>query len=279
MATFDLTRRCPLRCRHCYFFRGPLPPDDDLDDATFLAGLEDTVRRHGIRSAFWVGGEPLLRAELLRKAVRSVPRNAVATSGVVPIPADLEAGLLVSVDGPEELHDGLRGSGAFQRTRRNLEALRARTFFLSVTFTSSNLAATEHLPALREELGAAGILVGFHVGPPGDPLRVAPEQRERAVDRLQRLPPGTVVNSELALEMLRPSCAEVVAHRCIYRHRAIAFDVQLRPKTPCTFGPAASCDACGCGIVAAQAALTLGDEDSRTMLETLFPLRADAGAR
>jgi hypothetical protein len=133
------------------------------------------------------------------------------------------------------------------------------------------------LPALVESSRAAGAVVGFHVGLPGDSLRIDGPARDRAVDRLLELSathPGSVLNPPASLELFRPGRSSGLAAQCIYRDRAIAFDTRLRRKRPCTFGRQASCDACGCPVVAAQGARDLGDRHSDAFLRSLFPRAA-----
>lgn len=272
IATFDLTGACPLACKHCYFFAAGAPPPD-LDDRAFLEKLSALQKSRQFKSALWVGGEPLLRPSLLREAMRLFPRNAIITSGAVPIPGNLGAGLLVSLEGPKEVHDALRGQGAFETALGHLARLPAGSFGLVTTLTRSSVTAIEALPALVKEARALGVLVGFYVGGEGDANRVDGESREHAVDRLLRLcrtHPGTLLNTPASLELFRPGKVASIAQSCIYVERAVAFDVRLEPKPPCTYGPAASCDSCGCPVVAAQAASFAGDSDSLSLLHALF---------
>ncbi len=54
------------------------------------------------------------------EGVRLFPRNTITTNGTVPLvdfgPA---AHYVVSLDGPEDLNDELRGAGTFRRVLRN----------------------------------------------------------------------------------------------------------------------------------------------------------------
>ena len=274
IATFDITARCPLRCAHCYFFAAPAP-GPDLPEASYLERLRLVRDTYGIRSAFWVGGEPLLRLPLLRRAMSLFPRNAVATSGTLSIPTDLGAGLLVSLDGPKPLHDALRGQGTFDRVLRHVAVLPRRSFALSAVLTARTLEALEALPELVAETGALGVLVGFHVGPPGDPLRLDGALRDEALARLRQViaeHPGVVLNPVASLEFFRARAA-VVDPPCIYRDRAVAFDTQLTPKQPCTFGPRADCTSCGCPVMALHASRGADAGASDELLRALFPRR------
>jgi organic radical activating enzyme len=273
---FDLTSKCPLRCAHCYFFTNVSEIPSDLDEAVFLQRLEETRDEYGIRSAFWIGGEPLLKPDLLRRAMALFPRNAVATSGALPIPSDLGAGLLVSVEGPREIHDALRGTGAFDVAMRHITSIPEKSFALATTLTSLSVDHIDSFPELVASTRALGILVGFHVGQPGDPALIDEERRDRAVDQLLELHdnhPGVLLHSKRAIEMFR-SINSGELSKCIYRDVATAFDVHFEVKRPCTFAENASCDACGCPVVALHAAWRAGDKDSEGLLYALFPKRA-----
>ncbi len=279
---FDLTGKCPLRCRHCYFYTdvSPIPPD--LEDEEFLFKLKQARDAYGIRSAFWIGGEPLLRLDLLREAMALFPRNAIATAGVLPIPADLGAGLLVSIDGPREVHDALRGEGAFDLAMRNIAELPPQSFALATTLTAQSVEYISSFPDLVASTRTLGILVGFHVGRPGDPSRIDDRRRDRAVDELLQLHhdhPGVLLHSRDALELFRSCYNEEIAKTCIYKDKAISFDVNFKIKEPCTFAENASCDACGCPVVIAHAAWNGGDEASMGLLQALFPGREPSVAQ
>jgi hypothetical protein len=99
--------------------------------------------------------------------------------------------------------------------------------------------------------------------------------RDRALDRLHeiRARHGILIATQASLELMRSARRGEIARRCIYRAEAVAFDAQLARKSPCTFGAAADCNACGCSIVALQIAWRSGDVESKRLLSTLFPRR------
>jgi len=270
-ATFDVSAACPLRCAHCYYYAQPAPASA-LSTETYLARLERLRDGHRLTTALWLGGEPLARPELLVRAARLFSRNAVVTSGLLPVPDELEAGLLVSIDGLEPEHDRLRGRGAFRRTVSALERLRPRPFALQVTLTALTLSAIDSLPQLVAETHAAGALVGFYTGAASSPLSLSPAMRARAVERLLALKaraPGVVLSSAASLEVLKARSGIHAA--CPYRDSDLAFDVRLERKSPCTYGAAADCASCGCALLALRAASEGGDRASRDLLLALFP--------
>ncbi len=63
--TAELTRRCPLNCRHCYLpeTRGRAKPGTELNTAQWKNILDQLARAGGLYLVF-TGGEPLLRTDL-----------------------------------------------------------------------------------------------------------------------------------------------------------------------------------------------------------------------
>lgn len=274
---FDLTNQCPLRCRHCYYYTGVSQIADELGETEFLEGLERRRSEYGIRSAFWIGGEPMLKPDLLRRAMRLFRRNAVATSGALPIPTDLDAGILISIEGDKQTHDALRGEGTFDSAMKNVRRLPAKSFAIATTLTSASVECIDTLPDLVMSTKAMGILIGFHVGRRDDPSHLDARRRDAAVDQLLELHetyPGVLLHTREAIELFRSCHGRDVMKRCIYRDRAVAFDVRLEVKRPCTFAENAECDACGCPVVIAHASWQKDDVASGALLHALFPKRS-----
>ena len=71
-AMVNITNRCTLRCKHCFVYRDGNPNDqkEEMDTPTMLENLAGLKRRHGIRAMLWMGGEPLLRPDVLQDGVK-----------------------------------------------------------------------------------------------------------------------------------------------------------------------------------------------------------------
>ncbi|MBK7584781.1 MAG: radical SAM protein [Myxococcales bacterium] len=142
-----ITHRCNSRCPFCDRHSGPegLPTETALDIIDQLAEL-------GCRRVHFTGGEPLMRKdleELLRHVRRRRMTSSVNTNGALlmerPGVVDASDSFLVSIDGPEAIHDRYRGAGSHARLLGGLAALvRAnKPRVLSVTLFRDNL---EQLP-------------------------------------------------------------------------------------------------------------------------------------
>ncbi|UCE03037.1 MAG: radical SAM protein, partial [Candidatus Latescibacterota bacterium] len=108
--SIDITSRCNLRCRHCYYYAGPeeeLPHELNADQ--WVERLEQ-IRRETPRSKFpffnctWVGGDPLLRKDVIERCMSFFRYNTIVTNGTIPLPDWPEVNWYVSIDGDEEMH-------------------------------------------------------------------------------------------------------------------------------------------------------------------------------
>lgn len=117
-----VTRACNLRCTYCYFSAGKAM-EDELSTDELIRVLKD-VNRLNPRRVVFTGGEPLLRGDVTTlaeafKETGSGARLCLSTNGTLVDEVnarhlvELFEEVRVSVDGFEEVNDGLRGAGAY----------------------------------------------------------------------------------------------------------------------------------------------------------------------
>ncbi|MHA2182261.1 MAG: radical SAM protein, partial [Promethearchaeota archaeon] len=125
-ALVNITNRCNLKCKHCFVFRegNPNTPKKEMTTDVMIEEIKNYQRRYGIVRMLWMGGEPLLRKEVLKEGVKLFPQNVIATNGTLPL-INLGPSIkwTISIDGPEELNDEIRGTGVFKRIINNLNNL------------------------------------------------------------------------------------------------------------------------------------------------------------
>jgi MoaA/NifB/PqqE/SkfB family radical SAM enzyme len=239
--SIDITDRCPLSCAGCYMRW--YDRNDDLP----LERWEEIIRRFPPSERMfcaWTGGEPLLRADDIRALSRHFAWNWVATNGTVPIPDLPRTTVFVSVDGPEEIHDSLRGGW-----RETVKHVRPE-HYVACTVRRENSA-----PEVLRELAhfwrgkARGVVFGFLTPRKGlGAGTLGPEERERVVGTLRELGrqfggfilgmPGQVTDSA------RTSWGDT----CPAEATLVTFGAGGCRKTPCTLGNDVDCTRCGCAV-------------------------------
>ena len=145
VVVWNTTRRCNLRCVHCYSESRDREYEGEMGTAeakSFIDGCAD----FGVPVLLFSGGEPLMRAdlfELIAHARLKGIRAVISTNGVLITPevaAKLrDAGLSyvgVSIDGLQARHDRFRGvSGAFDAAIAGIRASRNAGVKVGLRFT------------------------------------------------------------------------------------------------------------------------------------------------
>lgn len=158
------TRRCNLRCLHCY--SSSSPDERNMLGVALLADAVNDAASAGYNWASISGGEPLMYTHLstLLRHVRSCGmQTAIATNGMLLDARRLDAIgeftdlIAISVDGVPESHNTIRGSArAFELMASRLETLRARrlNFGFIFTLTQHNLHELQWVVQFALEQGA-----------------------------------------------------------------------------------------------------------------------------
>jgi len=144
----ELTRQCNQRCKYCAF-SGRYPGDRthspvQMPESIALQAVDFFMEKainhpDKIPAITFYGGEPLLNFKLLERVIQYVKRKAkgreysfsLTTNGtllnerIIQFFADNNIPILISLDGPQEMHDRYRvfpdGSGTFAGLTRNLK--------------------------------------------------------------------------------------------------------------------------------------------------------------
>ncbi len=145
VVVWNVTRRCNLRCVHCYSHSEDRTYSGELSFAEGKALIDD-LAEFGSPVILFSGGEPLIRRDILdliRYAVERGRRAVVSTNGTLitrPIAEKLkEIGLSyvgISLDGLKEVHDAFRGfSGTFDRVMAAIAHCQAVGLKVGLRFT------------------------------------------------------------------------------------------------------------------------------------------------
>jgi MoaA/NifB/PqqE/SkfB family radical SAM enzyme len=169
----ELTYRCNLKCPYCYeLFR---PSDKNVTSKTKElkpAEIQSVVEQLPRFTLVTVnGGEIFTRSDLreILSIILAKHRCHLYTNGTC-ITSEMASDLVdmgvtsmgISVDGPEEVHDSIRGRGSFRRTiesirlLRDLKTRRGKKFpllNLKTTITDKNVCNISDMVRFAEELG------------------------------------------------------------------------------------------------------------------------------
>lgn len=130
---YDITNRCNLRCKGCYFFEGERSSrfNDDRTLDEFDAFFASEVKR-GVTMPHFAGAEPAKVPERLALAAKYWNRGVIYTNGTLPIAPDLPFMLHISLWGAEETDARLRGKHAFRSALDNFSRDARAVFIFTI---------------------------------------------------------------------------------------------------------------------------------------------------
>ena len=281
-AVINITNRCTLRCKHCFVFRdsNPNDPRDEMDSPTMLEKIAERKARYGFDMVLWMGGEPMLRPDVLREATKMLSRNTVTTNGTIDLIELPKCTYVVSVDGPPELNDRIRGKGSFEKVMKTLSRVPEEfgpTVMCQCVVTKMNEHSLEELVELIRPTRAEGMTFSFYVPTANDESEMtwgSLERRDKAVREVMRLKEkyqGFIWNNSRALELTLSQNARRVTDDCPSKKFLLPMylegDEFVAPF--CCYGNDVDCDLCGAWVIFSIAA---------KFEQGVYPRKASAGA-
>jgi MoaA/NifB/PqqE/SkfB family radical SAM enzyme len=261
-AIINITNKCTLKCKHCFVYREGNPADrhDEMDTPTMLAKIDELRRRHDIRVMLWMGGEPLLRPDVLREGTRHFERNHVTTNGTLDL-IDLPRCIyIVSVDGPPYINDAVRGKRSFEKVMKTLSRVPADfepTVMAQCVVTRKNQDRLEELVELLLPTRFEGLNFSFYVPCARDESDLtwgSLDRRDAAVREVIRLKsqyPDFVWANRRGLDLMLSENAKAVTDNCPSRELILPLYLQGEDFVVpyCCYGNDVDCDLCGAWVV------------------------------
>ncbi len=150
---FNCTKRCNLKCVHCYSQSTGKPGENELSTSEAKDFIAD-IAAFGSPVILFSGGEPLTRPDLLELidyAVEKGLRAVISTNGTLieeAMAQELKKVKLsyvgVSLDGMEEVNDAFRGvKGAFRDALEGIRNCREAGIKVGLRFTINKRNASE----------------------------------------------------------------------------------------------------------------------------------------
>ena len=145
VVVWNVTRRCNLKCVHCYAHAKDIPFDNELTTDQGKALIDD-LSAYGSPVMLFSGGEPLVRKDLPQLAAYAVEkgmRAVISTNGTLITPQMArtlkEIGLSyvgISLDGMKEINDRFRGvKGAFRSALEGIKNTQDAGIKVGLRFT------------------------------------------------------------------------------------------------------------------------------------------------
>ncbi|WP_319780417.1 12,18-didecarboxysiroheme deacetylase [Maridesulfovibrio sp.] len=153
VVVWNMTRRCNLKCVHCY--AQAVDPDGKDEISTSKAKeIIDDLAAFGAPVMLFSGGEPLVRKDLVELASYATGkgmRAVISTNGTLITKEKArelkDVGLSyvgISLDGTEETHDKFRGvSGSYKKALEGVENCKAEGLKVGLRFTINKRNWTE----------------------------------------------------------------------------------------------------------------------------------------
>jgi MoaA/NifB/PqqE/SkfB family radical SAM enzyme len=119
---YDVTNRCNLRCKGCFFFSSGEHKVPEETDIHKWERFIDKERERGVNLAILIGGEPTLCLDRVEAFNNRLP-TFCATNGIIRVPRDRFPHMMVGISlwGDEEDERVLRGKDTFSISRKNYE--------------------------------------------------------------------------------------------------------------------------------------------------------------
>jgi len=204
---------CNLRCKHCGIVQqAEAAEKSKMTYDEIIAEMEYRFKS-GARIAYFEGGEPTIwkdgdkdLGDLIKKSREigyyNVGYTTNGTTGKIFTESDV---ISVSLDGPREIHDEVRGEGVFDKLMESLDKLEFDgSVFANMVIQKDNLAHIEETAkVVRDSKRIDGIIFNFITPPPYE-IAVSPEDKIKAVETIRRLKEEgyPILNSKKGLELL-----------------------------------------------------------------------------
>jgi MoaA/NifB/PqqE/SkfB family radical SAM enzyme len=150
---YDVTNRCNLRCKGCFFFSSDehTAADEQHDIKKWETFIDKEMAR-GVNLAILIGGEPTLCLDRLEAFYKRLP-SFCATNGLIKVPRDRFPDMMVGISlwGDEEDEKVLRGKDTFSISSENY-AGDPYTYYL-YTITPKQLGKTEKIIKKIQNVG------------------------------------------------------------------------------------------------------------------------------
>jgi MoaA/NifB/PqqE/SkfB family radical SAM enzyme len=262
----DIINVCNLHCTHCYWWLNR-KENEELTVEQWKKIIDEKFKKNHIFIVTLVGGEPTMRMDVIKLFVKEFPKRAcVVSNGTFPLEKIKNLYFYwISIDGTQQVHDSIRGKGAYEKTKKNIMDYIEKNgekawkdIWISMTINSQNY---KTIKDVIEEWRPIVNKIGFQFHTPftkGDPLWLPfGPQRTEVVDNIISMRekyPDYIINPKKQLELMKKNWGGKGTTPVDCPTWAIlSVDHMGREKMPCCIGSAEKnsmkpiCEECGLG--------------------------------
>lgn len=256
--SIDVTSRCNLKCKHCYWQFNKKTGELSLIQ---LEKLMSRTREYLDRIVI-TGGEPLLRPTAVYLANEIFPQVAVVSNGTLPL-LEIPNRYFISLDGVN-----VRGK-LFERVKEN--TWEDSRVIGTITLCQENKDQIREIAEIWSKSNISTLIYNFYTPfQKNDPLWIPFEERKPLLKEISTL------FDELGWFILNPlKCQKEFEKKqtkrrsvkCAIEKYVISFDSEGQIKLPCVLGKGVICERCGChtGIYMSNYKTTWGFKMTRML--------------
>lgn len=262
----DIINVCNLHCEHCYWWLNR-KENEELTVEQWKKVIDEKFKKNHVFIVTLVGGEPTMRPDVIELFMKEFPKRvSIVSNGTIPLKKyDNIYFYWISIDGTKEIHDKIRGNGAWEKTRTNVldyvgknGKLAYKDIWITMTINKLNYHTIKDVVADWIDHSNK---IGFQFHTPfmkNDPLWMPfGEERSRVVDEIiemQKKYPDYIINPRKQLELMKYNWGgKGTTPIDCPTWAIISVDHMGREKKPCCIGSAESksmkpiCEDCGLG--------------------------------
>jgi sulfatase maturation enzyme AslB (radical SAM superfamily) len=273
---YDLTWRCNLKCQHCYFFSSTT----EIKNKRKELSNEDWIkvfkyqRKLGTKIAILTGGEPTLRMDVIREAIKIFPSVQVVSNGIIQLPqfnGYKQPKYWVSLDGTKETHNKIRGTKIFDKIIQNIQESNP---VVTSTIMTLNYREIEDVVKIAHDNGASGFVFLLYTSIPNDPLLLKGNVLKKTIKSILKVMNEYGNFIFFSKKMLEIYLSKEFVPHCIFKTGQVkSFYPDGRQKF-CVMGNSPLlCENCGCVVpIAAYALFKKFDSGTVDRARKLFNL-------
>ena len=244
-ASIEVTNKCNLKCKHCYFLRQKYKTE--LSDDEWLNKIKDLKNQHNLLQASWCGGEPLLRKELIGKLMKFFRYNLVVTNGTIPLP-NWNCIFEVSVDGTKKYHEIIRGRN-YDKIKENINRSDINVNIACI-INKLNYKCIKNMVEEWSKTNVKGIHFGFYSPTKSkaiDDLWIDFRLRDKIIKEIRLLKReygNFILPTNKVLDLMMSKNCNKVTDNCPFKELIICLGPDGKKKV-CPVGNEAICSKCG----------------------------------